>query len=90
MTDQEVKAEADKITQEFIPVIDPSFGKLIKKTVWTKATQCAIIHVKRIKKEWEELNTSGEVGDDKEFSLHTYNKERRDFWQSILTELQNR
>lgn len=73
---QKAKAEAEKIVQEFIPIIDPDFGKLIKKTTLSKAKQCAIIHVKGIMKE---------------IPMYTGNLNPKwEFYESILTELENK
>jgi hypothetical protein len=45
-TKEEEKAE--ELIQIFIPIIDPDFGKIIRKDVLKKATQCAILHVEKI------------------------------------------
>ena len=77
MTDQEAKAEAEKIIQEFKPFVEsePFYsnkGGTIRKSIEYNAIQCAIIHVKSHVEE----------------SLLFGSRNRWERWKAILTELE--
>ena len=72
MTDQEAKAEAEKIVQEFYKAIPLNGFKGTYMTFMAHATQCAIIHVKSHVEE----------------SLLFGSRNRWERWKAILTELE--
>ena len=75
---KKTKTEAEKIIQELIPIVDPDFGKLIKKTTLSKVKQCAIIDVKHTIEHIESMYPHPRYGSE------------LDRYQSILTELENK
>lgn len=85
MTDQEAKAEAQKIVQEFKPFVEsePFYsnkGGSIRKSIEYNAQQCAIIKVKGIIEEIEECDNKTEASIS---NMKVFN-ERVQHWQSIL------
>ena len=72
------KQEADKIIQEIIPIIDPDFGKVIKKVVYEKARKLAILQIQAILS----------LPSLQEGRMMPLFKSDYDHWQSILTQLE--
>ncbi len=83
MTDQEIKAEAEKIIQEFKPFVEsePFYsnkGGTIRKSIEYNAIQCAIIHANRT------LSVISVFPNDSTKRIV------ENLWQSILTELERK
>ena len=76
MTDQEAKAEAEKIIQEFYEQIPEKVFEtsLNYNTLHGLSKKCAIIHVKGLKEE----------------ALLFGTRDRWEKWKAILTQLENR
>ena len=82
MTKDEAKAEAEKIIQEIIPIINPDFGKMIRKVDYETARKLAILQVKGILSLHAlDIGKGMMLSGCRKDSLH---------WKSILAELKRK
>ena len=86
MTNQEAKAEAEKIKEEFYKAIPLKGFKGTYSTFMDHATQCAIIYVKAQIDENHHMDNSYDLP----VRVVDVLSRRLDYFQSILTELERR